>query len=57
MAESASIQKRRTGFRLRLEPRLDEPPAWYPAAVSVGAIIVALILGGIVMKRMIAIKV
>src|SRR6266545_1178293 len=50
MAESASVQKRRTGFRIRLEPRLDEPPAWYPAAVSVGAIILALILGGIVIE-------
>src|SRR6266496_5945214 len=48
MAETASIPKRRMGFRIRLEPRLDEPPAWYPAAVSVGAIILALILGGIV---------
>jgi ABC-type uncharacterized transport system permease subunit len=50
MAESASIQKRRTGFRLRLEPRLDEPPAWYPAAISIGAIIGALLLGGIVIE-------
>src|SRR6266487_5399211 len=47
MAESASVQKRRTGFRIRLEPRLNEPPAWYPAAISIGAIILALILGGI----------
>jgi simple sugar transport system permease protein len=50
MAESASVQKRPVGFRLRLEPRLDEPPAWYPAAVSVGAILLALILGGIVIE-------
>ncbi len=50
MAETASIPKRRMGFRIRLEPRLDEPPAWYPAAVSVGAIILALILGGIVIE-------
>src|SRR5512146_2302438 len=50
MAESASIQKRPAGFRIRLEPRLDEPPAWYPAAVSVGAILLALILGGIVIE-------
>lgn len=50
MAETASIQKKRMGFRIRLEPRLDEPPAWYPAAVSIGAIILALILGGIVIE-------
>jgi simple sugar transport system permease protein len=50
MAETASIQKKRTGFRIRLEPRLEEPAAWYPVAVSVGAIILALILGGIVIE-------
>jgi ABC-type uncharacterized transport system permease subunit len=50
MAESTTIQKRKAGFRIRLEPRLDEPPAWYPVAISVGAIIVALILGGIVIE-------
>src|SRR6266498_3967031 len=50
MAESASVQKRRTGFRIRLEPRLKEPPGWYPAAISIGAIILALILGGIVIE-------
>jgi ABC-type uncharacterized transport system permease subunit len=50
MAESASVQKRRAGFRIRLEPRLDEPPAWYPLAISVAAILLALILGGIVIE-------
>jgi len=35
-------------YRIRLEPRLDEPPRWFPFAVSLGAIIVALFLGGIV---------
>ena len=38
---------RKTKFRLRLEPRLNEPPKWFPLAVSFGAIVVALILGGI----------
>jgi ABC-type uncharacterized transport system permease subunit len=46
MAES-TLMKKRTGYRIKLEARLDEPPAWYPAAVSLGAIVVALILGGI----------
>ena len=46
MAESTSIKKR-TPIRIRVEPRLSEPPAWYPAAVSFGAIFIALILGGI----------
>lgn len=50
MTEKASPQPRlRTGFfRIKLEPRLKEPPRWFPAAVSLGAIIVALIFGGIV---------
>ncbi len=34
-------------FRIRVEPRLSEPPAWFPAAVSLGAVVVALVLGGI----------
>jgi len=48
MTESVVAKKPRASYRIKLEPRLDEPPAWYPAAVSVGAIILALILGGIV---------
>lgn len=49
MAESA-ISKKRTTWRIKLEPRLDVPPAWYPPAVSFGAIVVALILGGFVIS-------
>jgi len=47
MAESSSAQKKRATFTVRVEPRLDAPPGWYPVVVSIGAIIVALILGGI----------
>ena len=46
MTES-TLAKRRPPYRIKVEPRLDEPPTWYPAAVSLGAIIVALFLGGI----------
>lgn len=52
MAEMTSepVSPRRKGlsFRIRLETRLEEPPRWYPSLISVGAIVVALILGGIV---------
>ena len=49
MTESTStLPKRRASYRLKIEPRLDQPPAWYPLLVSVSAIIIALILGGIV---------
>jgi len=49
MTEKTSPQSGpRTGsFRIKLEPRLQEPPRWYPVAVSFGAIVIALILGGI----------
>jgi simple sugar transport system permease protein len=50
MTENVSPQSGpRTGsFRIKLEPRLTEPPGWYPLVVSLGAILIALILGGIV---------
>ena len=43
--------KRRKGlpFKIQIEPRLTEPPRWYPFAVSLGAVIVALTIGGIVL--------
>jgi simple sugar transport system permease protein len=50
MAESTSIQKKRSGFKIRVEPRLDVPPAWYPLLVSLGALIFALFLGGILIS-------
>src|SRR5574339_585659 len=50
MTESVLTKKQRPSYRIKIEPRLDEPPAWYPAAVSVGAILVALILGGILIS-------
>ena len=42
---------RRAGFpfSVRIEPRISEAPGWMPVLVSVGAIVVALILGGIVL--------
>lgn len=47
MTES-TVVSRRAAYRIKIEPRLDEPPAWYPIAVSLGAILLALALGGIV---------
>ncbi|MBI5951045.1 MAG: ABC transporter permease [Chloroflexi bacterium] len=47
MAESTTLKKKSAGYRLSVEPRLDVPPAWYPLLVSVGALIFALILGGV----------
>ena len=39
--------RRRLPYRIHIEPRLSEPPKWFPVAVSIGAIIIALIAGGI----------
>ena len=47
MAESTSIKKR-GAWRIKLEPRLEESPAWFPVVVSLGAVVVALFLGGII---------
>jgi simple sugar transport system permease protein len=47
MAE-ASGRRRLSAYKFRLEPRLDEPSAWYSFLLSLAAIIIALILGGIV---------
>jgi simple sugar transport system permease protein len=35
-------------IRFSFEPRLTEPPRWFPALVSLGAIVVALAIGGVV---------
>jgi len=44
---SESTLKRKAGYRIQVEPRLEMPPAWFPFVVSMGAIIVALIFGGV----------
>ncbi len=48
MAEAVTKHRKRPGLRIRFEPRLDEPPAWYPLVVSLIAILAALVLGGVV---------
>jgi len=47
MTESV-VKGQRAAWRIKLEPRLEEPAGWFPAAVSLGAIVLALILGGII---------
>ncbi len=37
-------------YRVVFEQRMDQPPRWFPFLVSLGAIIVALFLGGIVIQ-------
>ena len=45
MSESTSAMKKRFKYRIQVEPRLEVPPGWFPLAVSLGALVVALILG------------
>lgn len=33
-------------IRIRIEPRLEQPPRWFPLLVSLGALFVALVIGG-----------
>jgi len=49
MAEITSApHKKKFPYKLQIEPRLDTPPGWFPAAVSLSAVLVALIFGGII---------
>ena len=50
MAESTARRRRPGALRIRVEPRLHEPPGWYSPVISLAAIIVALILGGAVIS-------
>ena len=47
MAES-TLTKKRSFWRIKLEPRLDEPSTLLSLSVTLGAVVVALILGGLV---------
>jgi general nucleoside transport system permease protein len=48
IASSSSTRRKQFPFAIRFEPRLVEPPRWYPFAISFGAILFALIIGGVV---------
>ena len=49
MTDATTPHTARRGFpfRIRFEKRLKEPPRWYPVLVSFGAVLVALLFGGI----------
>jgi simple sugar transport system permease protein len=50
-ASGVPVAGRRWGlpFRVRIEPRIEEIPAWLPFLVSLGAIVLALIAGGVIL--------
>lgn len=45
-----SVARKRPAISVRFERRLEEPPRWYPAAISLGAILLALVLGGVLIS-------
>lgn len=45
---SSPAKRQSFPFTVRIEPRLKEPPRWYPFAVVLGAIILALVFGGVI---------
>src|SRR3972149_10013500 len=47
---SLPARRFRLPFAVKVEPRLDAP-AWLGPAVSLGAIVIALLLGAVVLKR------
>jgi len=50
VSETATMGKKgKIPFAIRVEPRIEEVPRWMPPLISVGAIVVALFLGGIVL--------
>lgn len=44
---ASDSQGSRFPYRIKLEPRLEEPSRYYPALVSIGAVLLALVLGGV----------
>lgn len=54
MADSLSSAptpvRRRFPYSIRIEQRLKEPPRWYPFVISIGAIVLALLAGGIIIS-------
>ncbi|MBN1138734.1 MAG: ABC transporter permease [Anaerolineae bacterium] len=50
-ARKAATNKRRVTFswRVQAEPRITDVPPWLPSLVSLGALVLALVLGGIVL--------
>jgi len=47
---TAPSRRFRLPFTLRVEPRLEPPPRWLAPLVSLGAVVVALLIGAVVLK-------
>lgn len=47
-ASTTSVQKRRFPIAIRIEPRM-QTPRWLPAALSIGAVGLALVIGGVIL--------
>ncbi len=52
MSQSSNTREslaRRLPFSIQVEPRLDETPKWFPAVVSFGAVVVALLISAVIL--------
>ena len=45
----AAPKRKLIPYRVKVEPRIEELPKWYPFAISMGAVVVALLIGAIVL--------
>jgi simple sugar transport system permease protein len=50
ITDPRSAQRRQLPYKVRFEKRLADPPAWYAPLVSLGAIGVALVVGGVIIS-------
>jgi len=50
MSPRSKLLRDRFPYRFIFEPRMKEPPRWYPALVAIIAVVVALIIGGILIS-------
>lgn len=50
ISETPKSQTSGFPFRITFEPRLEEPPRWYPPLISLLAIIAALMVGGVIIS-------
>jgi ABC-type uncharacterized transport system permease subunit len=48
VVSSKSLRAKIFPYKILFEPRLTQPPSWYPVFVSIFALVVALIIGGII---------
>ena len=49
MSVQQTVARRLTPWRLMIEPRLEQVPRWMPPLISLGAVVAALVVGGVIL--------